>query len=148
MRVKDIMRTPVVTISDKATLREAVALLSAARIGGLPVVNEEGELVGIVTEYDIIKAMMPTYEDVISAEAGLLSPDMIEDRAYQVRDMPITSVMTRRLITLEESDSVLKAASAMITRRLRWLPVVKDKEPVGIVSRIDVLQALMQGKAA
>lgn len=148
MRVKDIMRTPVVTISDKATLREAVALLSAARVGGLPVVNEEWELVGIVTEYDIIKAMMPTYEDVVSAEAGLLSPDVIEDRAYQVRDMPITSVMTRRLITLEESDSVLKGASAMITRRLRWLPVVKEKKPVGIVSRIDVLQALMQGKVA
>lgn len=147
MKVKDIMRAPVITIGDTATLREAVALLSSARVGGLPVLNDNGELVGIVTEYDIIKAIMPTYEDVISAEVGLLSPDVMEDRAYQVRDMPIISVMTKNPIAVEESDSILKAASAMIMRRFRWLPVVKDRKPIGIVSRIDILQALMRGKA-
>lgn len=146
MKAKDIMRSPVVTISDKATLREAVAVISTARVGGLPVLNENGELVGIVTEYDIIKTMMPTYEDIISAEAGLLDPGIIEDRAYQVRDTPIAKIMTSRLITLNEDDPILKAASAMITKRFRWLPVVKDKKPIGIVSRIDILQALMQGK--
>lgn len=148
MKARDIMRTPVVTIKDKATLRDGVALLSAARVGGLPVINDRGELVGIVTEFDIIKAVMPTYEDIISAEAGLLDPGIIEDRAYQVRDTPIASVMTKHPVTLEESDSILRAASAMITKRFRWLPVVKDKKPIGIVSRVDILQALMQRKGS
>ena len=148
MRVSDIMRTPVVTISDKAVICDAVALLSSTRVGGLSVLNDEGDLVGIVTDYDIIKAMMPTYEDIVTVEAGVLAPDLMEDRAYQVRDMPITSIMAKHPITVREDDLIVKAASAMIAKRFRWLPVVKDKKPVGIISRIDILQALMQGNAA
>ena len=148
MRARDVMRTPVVTISDKATIREAVELLCSTRVGGVLVLNDNRELVGILSDYDIIRAMMPTYEDVITAEAGVLSPDLMEDRAYQVRDTPVKDIMSKNPITLQEDDPIVRAASAVITKRVRWLPVVKDKKPIGVVSRIDILQALMQGGAS
>lgn len=146
MNVKDIMRSPTVTISEDATLREAVALLSTTRVSGLPVINGEGDLVGIVTEHDIIKAVLPTYEDILATDTGLLAADLIESRTYAVRDNPIRSIMTRKVVTLEEEDSVLKAASAMILKKVKRLPVTRDGKPIGVVSRIDILEALMQGR--
>jgi len=145
MTVKDIMRSPAITIHEKAALREAVAILGSYRVSGLPVVDVQGDLVGIVTEHDIIKAMLPTYEDIASADALLLDAGLMQSRIYQVRDNPVSSVMTRSVVTLEEDAGILKAASTVILKKVKMLPVVRDRRPVGIVSRIDIVQALMQG---
>ena len=146
MNVKDIMRKEVITIHQEATLREAVALLSSRGVSGLPVVDSAGNLVGIVTEHDIIKAALPTYEDILSTDASLLDVGLMWSRAYQVRDDPVSSIMTRNVVALEENDTILKAASTIILKKVKILPVVKDAKPVGIVTRIDVVQAVMQGR--
>ncbi|HUV04209.1 MAG TPA: CBS domain-containing protein [Armatimonadota bacterium] len=145
MTAKDFMRSPAITIDREATLREAIALLSSHRISGLPVVDDQGDLVGIVTEHDIIKGMLPTYEDIISADASFLDPGLMQSRIYQVRDNAVSSIMTTNVVALEEDASLLKAASTVILKKVRWLPVVRNGKPVGIVSRIDIMQALMQG---
>ena len=146
MKVKDIMRRPVVTISQEATLREAVALLSSAEVSGLPVLDADGNLVGIITEHDVIKTLLPTYEDLLSSNTALLDPALMENRAYQVRDTPVSSIMTRKVVTLEEDDSLLKAASTVILKKVKRLPVVRDKKPVGIVSRIDIVGTLIKAQ--
>ena len=146
MKVKDIMRRPVVTISQEATLREAVALLSSAEVSGLPVLDADGNLVGIITEHDVIKTLLPTYEDLLSSNTALLDPALMENRAYQVRDTPVSSIMTRKVVTLEEDDSLLKAASTVILKKVKRLPVVRGKKPVGIVSRIDIVGTLIKAQ--
>lgn len=146
MKVKDIMRRPVVTISQEATLREAVALLSSAEVSGLPVLDADGNLVGIITEHDVIKTLLPTYEDLLSSDTAMLDPALMENRAYQVRDTPVSSIMTRKVVTLEEDDSLLKAASTVILKKVKRLPVVRDKKPVGIVSRIDIVGTLIRAQ--
>lgn len=146
MKVKDVMRRPVVTISQEATLREAVALLSSAEVSGLPVLDADGNLVGIITEHDVIKTLLPTYEDLLSSNTALLDPALMENRAYQVRDTPVSSIMTRKVVTLEEDDSLLKAASTVILKKVKRLPVVRDKKPVGIVSRIDIVGTLIKAQ--
>jgi len=145
MKVKDIMRSPVITISRDATLRQSVALLSSARVSGLPVLSDEGDLVGIITEHDVIKAMLPTYEDILATDAALLDPSLMADHIFKVRDNPVSSIMTENVVTLEEEDSLLKAASTVILKKVKRLPVVRGKKPVGVVSRIDIVQAAMQG---
>jgi len=146
VKVKDIMRRPVVTISQEATLREAVALLSSAGVSGLPVLDADGNLVGIITEHDVIKTLLPTYEDLLSSDTAMLDPALMENRAYQVRDTPVSSIMTRKVVTLEEDDSLLKAASTVILKKVKRLPVVRDKKPVGIVSRIDIVGTLIKAQ--
>jgi len=145
MTAKDIMRSPAITIYQEASLREAVALLSSHRISGLPVVDARGDLVGMITEHDIIKAMLPKYEDILSEDASLLDAGVMQSHIYQVRDNPVSSIMTRSVVTLEEDAAILKAASTVILKKVKRLPVVKDRKPVGVVSRIDIVQALMQG---
>lgn len=145
MTAKDIMRSPAIAISQDASLREAVGLLSSARVSGLPVVDAQGELVGMVTEHDVIRALLPTYENILSSDTGLLSADLMTARVYQVRDNPVSGIMTTNVVTLEEDDSVLKAASTVILKKVKRLPVLRDRKPVGVISRIDIIQALIQG---
>ncbi len=143
MKIKDIMRTPVITIVESATIREAVALLSQAAVSGLPVVNSDNDLVGVVTEHDIIKRMLPTYEDLLASDEAILDAGLIEDRVYAIRDNPVCDIMSRNVVAIREDDTVLKAASTMILKNIKRLPVVSDRQPIGIVSRIDILHALM-----
>lgn len=145
MKIKDIMRTPVISVNENASLREAAALLSSSRVNGLPVVNSAGDMVGIITEHDIIKTLMPSYQDILTSDAAVLSADLMESHVYHVRDRSVGSLMTKQVVTLQEGDTLLKAASAMILKRVKMLPVVRGTKPVGIVSRIDIVNALMQG---
>lgn len=146
MLVRDMMRSPIITVSHTATYREAVALLSNNRISSLPVVDEQGILVGIISEHDIIKAVLPSYEDIVAIDASTLSDELMENRVMAVRDLQINHIMTANVLTMSEADTVLKAASTMIMRKKRALPVVRDGKPVGIVSRIDILNAVVQGR--
>jgi CBS domain-containing protein len=145
MLVKDIMRQPVITVSQEATLREAIALLSIHGISGLPVVDSEGRLIGIATEHDIIKAMLPTYQELAETEAAMVTPTLMETHILAVQDNPVSSIMTRKVVTLAETDTILKAASTAVLNRVKRLPVVREGKPVGIVSRIDIVKAIMEG---
>lgn len=144
MIVKDLMRSPVRTIREDASLHEAAALLSALQVSGLPVVNENGELAGIVTEQDIIKAVLPTYDDIVTTDGAIQSAALLENRVCEVRHNPVSTIMTSRVFTLSEDDTLLAAASFMILRRLKVLPVTRDNRVVGTVSRIDVLHCLLK----
>ncbi len=145
MRVRDLMERDIVTVTEETKLREVVRVLSASGVSGIPVVDDNRRLVGIVTEHDVIKTLMPTYEEIISEESAKLDVSSIITRAYEVRDTAVSTLMTRNVITLEEDDPVIKAASTMLIKKLKLVPVVREGEPVGTVSRIDIAQALLQG---
>ncbi len=145
MKVKDIMKAPVVTINQDATLCEAIGLLSSTGVIDLPVVDSSGNLVGIVSEADIVRLLLPTYQEITDVDAALLDPTLMEDRALSVRNRPVHSIMTSKVVTANENDSVLKAASIMMSRRIRRIPVVRNGKPIGSVSRMDILDAVMRG---
>lgn len=146
MKVSDIMVSPVVTINQKASLREATALLSTRRVSGLPVLDDNGDLVGIITEHDVIRAMLPTYEDIVESNSLVLSGALMQSRIYKVRDNPVSDIMTRNVITLDEDASILTAASTVIMKKVKRIPIMRGKKPVGIVSRIDILEAVVRGE--
>ena len=144
MKVKNVMKSPVITIQQGANLREAVALMSTAGVSGLPVVDNDGVLAGLVTEHDIIKAMLPTYEDIIPSDTGLLDANIMENRVYEARNKLVDEVMTRNVIAVDEDDTLLKAATTMILKKVKRLPVLCGRKPIGIVSRIDVIETMLK----
>lgn len=144
MNVRDAMRRDVVTISQDAPLRQAVRALSTAKVSGLPVVDDSGRLVGIVTEHDVVQAIMPTYEEIVSEEYAVLDFDYVVSRFHKVRDIPVSSIMTRNVVAVSEDDPLVKAASLILIRKVKRLPVVRGEELVGIVSRIDIVEAVLQ----
>ena len=143
MKVKDVMTTAVRRVGPGATLKEAGALMSELRISGLPVVGPDGFVIGVVSEGDIL------FKEAGPAEkAGLLErlfslpmPELAEKLAART----VGESMTSPAVTIGPDRPVSVAASLMIERNVKRLPVVDDAgKLIGILSRADLVRAFVR----
>jgi CBS domain-containing protein len=125
MQVKDVMTTPAITVREDASLHDVAEVLAMQRVSGLPVVDPDGAIVGVISEADIIRK-----------EAGQLSEARTAGEA-----------MTAPALTIEPWRPVTEAARAMLREQVNRLPVVSDGELVGIVARADLVQAFVRADA-
>jgi len=144
MTVGDIARRDVRTASTDTSLEAIVGLLAESGSNGVPVTDAEGRLIGIVTEHDVIRVIVPAYELGKPEESSKIDLDfLLAARVDQVRDRPASSMMTTNVISLEEHEPLFRATSMMLLKKLKVVPVTRDGVFVGIVSRIDIAQALL-----
>jgi CBS domain-containing protein len=144
MKAKDIMTTPVVTITPDTTVGEIAALLLARRISAVPVV-EGGQLVGLVSEGDLLhRHEIGTDRDRPGRSWWLAligSPtapaEYVKSHAARARD-----IMTRDVISVAEDTPIAEIATVLETRRIKRVPVLRGERVVGIVSRANLVQAL------
>lgn len=122
---EQIMTPGVVTVRPEATIREAIETLLTRRISGLPVVDGDGTLVGILTEY------------------GLLAMAYDQEVTHQT----VAQHMTTEVISADASTPVNGVADLFIVHRVRRLPVIKQGKLIGLISRVDVLRALYEAEA-
>lgn len=144
MRAQDVMTTQVITVRPDAPVREVARIMVEHRISGLPVQDEHGRLLGIVTDGDIYRrAELGTARDRrrnwLSLFIGdaLLAEDYVEAHGRTARD-----VMTSDVIAVAPGTSLRQIADLFETRRIRRVPVAKDGKVIGIVSRANLVQAL------
>lgn len=141
MRVDEVMTRTVVTVSPAATIEQAAKLMVERRVSGLPVVDEAGALLGIISEGDLILRQQP--EERITWWRLFFDDGEALAREYRKRIATIVSdVMTHAVITVEPAADVSEAAQLLHTRNIRRLPVVSDGKLVGIVSRGDLVKLL------
>ena len=133
MLVKERMHHPVITVHPETTLPEALDLMRRERIRRLPVVNNRGQLVGIVTEYDLLKAS--------PSEATTLS---VWELRELTRKILIESIMTRDVVTISEDTPLEEAARIMADSSISGLPVVRAGKLVGIVTETDLFKAFLE----
>lgn len=112
MKVKDVMSTDVITVKEDQTRQQAASLLTKHRISGLPVVNDEGLVTGIVTEYDVISR-----------------------EGEQVKH-----IMTRGIISVSADSDLEDVRQILVNESIRRLPVLDQGRLVGIVSRADLVR--------
>ncbi|MDI6829467.1 MAG: CBS domain-containing protein [Armatimonadota bacterium] len=147
MKIGELMRQNIPIAKLNTTLEEAVYMLADSDISGIPVVDEEGKLAGIVTEHDVIKLVLPSYEIVKPDESSKMDYDfLMAARADQVRNKPVSSFMTKDVIAVAEDYPLISATSIMLIKKLKVIPVVRDGAPVGMVTRIDLAQAILRLK--
>ena len=120
MIARDIMTRKVYTIRSDATAQEAAQLLDQHRISGLPVVDESNDIIGIVTEADIISK--------------------VDKEGLRVSD-----IMSTEVTSVNEETPVSEIALLLTERKIKRVPVVQDGKLVGIVSRADIVHAVAQG---
>ena len=143
MKVQDIMTREVVTIGPEADLRDVAAVLIENGISGLPVCGVQRELLGIVSEADIVvKEGGPRDESRLLGRLRGTSASAQKARALKVKD-----AMTAPVVTISPYVSVAEAARRMSDLGIKRLPVVKDGELVGIVSRTDLVRAFVRSDA-
>ena len=146
-----VMSSPVICAREDMTVGELTDLLGAKQISGVPVIDADARLVGVISITDLIALGADHPEDTrldesvfytspamvgLAEAGGLLEP---ED---ELRDCPISTLMSRQVITAVEEDPIGKLADLMVTHRIHRLVVVRGEKIAGIVSIRDILSAL------
>lgn len=132
MLAKDIMSESVACISAGASVLEAAALLTNTRTGALPVVDEQGALVGIVSEADIIPHVL------LGGETG--EPQSVSHR--------VADVMTRDVVFVTKDGSLKAAIELMVARHLKLVPVCDGGIVVGTLNRADIVRLIASHSSA
>ena len=139
----DVMTTGVITVTPETSVRDIAKLLHINRISGVPVVDPDNRVIGIVSEGDLIGHAQIVGEPRRSwwlrlfDDATTLARDYAKTHGRTARD-----VMTSTVITVTPSDSLTEIAKTLEHRRIKRVPVVRDGKLVGIVTRSNLVQAL------
>jgi CBS domain-containing protein len=149
MKVRDIMSTRVISIDPDANVLAAIRLMLQNHISGLPVINRSGALVGVVTEGDFLRRSETATERKRPRWLEfLMGPRRLADEYVHTHARRVEEVMTREPITITEDAALDEVVRIMERRRIKRLPVVRDTQVVGIVSRANLLHALASLGAA
>jgi len=144
LRVEDIMATRTIRIQQDANMYRAAEVVALSRISDLMVVDEDDKFIGVLSEGDILRAALPDMDE-ITAEGGSLDTafGIFLKKGKELSELPILPFVITEPIVLDPQDHIAKAATVMIDRNIRLLPVIKDGKLVGSISRADVCQAVV-----
>ncbi|MGB5223553.1 MAG: CBS domain-containing protein [Arenicellales bacterium] len=138
MLVSDIMTRTPRTVSPDSKLREVASIMCLYRIPALPVVDEDGILVGNISEMDLLKNLFPTMEDIMAGDAALEIDRMMSNYSASMESR-VSDMMVRNPVSVSPDQHVLKAAAKMTNHRFRRIPVADaDGKLVGVMSLGDV----------
>ena len=146
MEAKDIMTSPVVTISTESTVGDAARTMIERGPSCLPVVDESGQLVGILTHTDFgfHRKFMPMNSNPMYTLMGAwVQPDTLEEVARSVSVRKIKEVMSHPVTTVQEDATISQIADLMLQKGVNRLPVMRGKELVGVITRHDMVKLMM-----
>jgi len=143
MIVKEIMSTAVKVAKPDDLIRDVATIMCFNKISGMPVVDAAGDLVGVISEKDILHGMFPTLDDMME-NPTVVDYEALERDYRDVVNMKVSDLMSPRVFTVEPELPVLKAASIMFRNRIRRIPVSQGSKLVGIISVGDVHKAIFQ----
>lgn len=143
MKVKDIMDTTPNPARISDTFEHFIRMLDEVKYHVVFVVDAEDKLVGIVTEADIVKALIPKYLSFDSFLISAMDGNYLENKCIESRNLAITEIMTKTILSVHEDDTVIKAAALMVVNKIHTLPVVNDGKVVGIVHLINLIKHIM-----
>lgn len=146
MKAKDVMTRDVITVRPDQSVEEVAKILADNKISGVPVVDEEGKLVGVVTENDfMVKArdlQLPFYITLFDSIIFLESPRRFNEELKRFAASKVKDIMTRQVVAVDEETPLFEIARIMTSRSINRVPVVRDGKVLGIVTRNDVVRAL------
>ncbi len=144
--VADIMTREVVSVKGTTTVREMAEIFDKQRFGSLPVLDDQGNLSGIVTASDLIEQgrplHIPTVISLFDWIIPLESEQSLERDLRKITAQTAAELASKDVVTISPAEPVSRAAELMSIHKLHALPVVDGKKVVGMVSRIDIIRAM------
>ncbi len=140
MLVQDIMHTDVKVARPDTSVREVAIVMCFNKISGLPVVDENNDIVGVISEKDILKAMYPGVDEYM--QSGRLDFESLEGQYRDILSLKVREIMSTKIHTVSPDAPVLKAVSTMCLYKIRRIPVAVKGNLVGIISMGDVHKAI------
>lgn len=123
-QAKTLMKTQVTMVTRTTDIYEAIRIMVDGHVTGLPVVGDDGTLVGVITEKDVLKLLINSEDQ----------PGAVED------------YMTHDVLAFEETDSLVDIAECFLEKNIRRVPIVRDGKVVGIISRRDIVRFILQSR--
>lgn len=143
MKVKEIMMKDVASLNPKDNAREALMRLLKMRISGLPVIDAQGKLLGMFTEKDVLKFMLPSYIEQVGRFVYEENPKSVKKKFLELNNVTVEKLMRKEVVTTHTEATLCEVARIMLTQKARRLPVLdKAGKVVGIIARSDIVEAL------
>lgn len=146
LTAKDIMTKNVTTVRATTTIEELARILMEHKISGVPVVDDAGDLIGIVTENDLIsqnkRLHIPTVMRLFDSFIMLESPGKIEKEIKKMTAITVNDIYTKEVITVTKDTPVQDIATIMSEKKVHLIPVVEGKKILGIIGKIDLIKGI------
>jgi CBS domain-containing protein len=154
-KIREVMTSPVTTVTVDMLVKDAAAILANRNVSGAPVMDG-GKMVGIFSEVDILKSLKTTKKNLrlvfpsissigIAFQEELVQRELLE--AYEeIGEKPVSEVMSRQVLAVEEGITLKDAVIIMVQNDVNRLPVTKNGELIGIVTRGDIIKGLASEK--
>lgn len=146
LTVADIMTTNVVSIKGATTVREMAGIFDSMSFGTLPIVDEAGNLTGIVTASDLVEQDRPLHIPTVISLFDWIIPlggeNSLQRDLKKITAQTASELASTDVVTVTPADTVSNVAEIMSSKKLHAIPVVEGKKLVGMVSRIDIIRSM------
>jgi CBS domain-containing protein len=152
IHARDIMTTQLITLSPETDFATAARILLDNHINGAPVVDERGELVGLLCQSDLVAQQkslpVPTLITLLDSYIRLTSAKQLEKQARKIAALTVGEAMTPNPVTVRSDTTIETIAALMVDNCMHTLPVVDDGKLVGVIGKEDVLRTLLTKEQA
>lgn len=144
---RDIMTKDVITVTPETTVTELALLLASHKIGGAPVIDSSGTLLGVVTESDLIdqkkKIHIPTVVTILDSVFYLENPDKMEKEMKKIAGSTVGDIYSKDPLTVTEDTPLDEIATLMAEKNVHTLPVMQGDRLVGVIGKKDIIKTLI-----
>jgi len=134
----------VTSVLANCKLIDLIEILSRHKITGVPVVNHNQEVIGFISQHDIIKATLPNYLGIINSGSILSEFIQLSKNLKEYSQHPIEEFMKKNVVTIDVDDNEVLAADLLIRNKIQRLPVVRTGKLVGIVTLTNICRVLIE----
>lgn len=146
LKVRDIMTKDVVTVTEETTVMELAGIFAQKHISSLPVIDQDGVLIGIVTETDLVEQdknlHIPTVISIFDWVIYLESDKKFEKELKKMTGRTVGDIYSADVVTVSPDSSIADVADLLSSKKINALPVVEGNKLAGIVSRIDLIRSM------
>ncbi|MGE4482142.1 CBS domain-containing protein [Acidocella sp.] len=143
MKVSDVMTRNAISVQPQTSVVDAARIMLANHVSGLPVLDQAGALVGVVTEGDLLRrAEIGTEGEQAGWLKALLQPAAVAEDYVLTHSRHVSGVMTHSPIFVTPETELTEVAHTMLRKRIKRMPVLENQKLIGVVSRADLLKAL------
>jgi CBS domain-containing protein len=147
LKAKDVMTRDVITVAPETGVTEIAMLLLEKRFNGVPVVNPNGDLVGVICQSDLIaeqkKLPMPSVFTILDAFIPVYPPGKMAKEVQKIAAMKVSEAMTSNPVTVDPEAGLDEIASIMVNKSMYTIPVLEGGKLVGIIGKEDILRTLV-----
>ena len=145
-KISEIMKTDVYTVSDEATIKEVLQMLVESKTSGLPIVNAKNQVVGFISDGDIMKFIAkqnPRIIDMTSFITVWYDTESFEKKLHDLMELSVMELATTKLISVDTDYDIDEVAKVLGEKKNKKVPVLEDGKLAGVISRSDILRYIL-----